>query len=91
MRVPLLLACCLCLPACQRATLDEDGVKIVVASPATPTTAAPPARITPQPASVISAPAPGTGRVMAGLSRARAVPDPPFTSTPVATFNEPWR
>ncbi|HEV7272190.1 PQQ-dependent sugar dehydrogenase [Pseudoxanthomonas sp.] len=27
---------------------------------------------------------------MAGLSRARAVPDPPFTSAPVATFNEPW-
>ena len=24
------------------------------------------------------------------MSPARVVPDPPFTSTPVATFNEPW-
>lgn len=92
MRMPLLFACCcLCLSACQRATLDEDGAKIVLASPAAPApvrlaTDLPPSRVV----SVPDAPAADGGRVMAGLSRARLVPDPPFTSTPVATFNEPW-
>lgn len=88
MKMPLLLACCLSLTACQKATLDQEGITAVVAShPAT----APVAGAAMQPASLPpEAATPETGRVMAGLSRARAVPDPPFTSTPVATFNEPW-
>ena len=32
MKMPLLLACCLCLSACQRATVNEEGVTAVVAT-----------------------------------------------------------
>jgi glucose/arabinose dehydrogenase len=83
-----LLACCLVLTACQRVTLDEGGATAVVAS--RPVTAAleSPAVLSSEPPPATAAP--DTGRVMAGLSRPRVVPDPPFTSTPVATFNEPW-
>jgi glucose/arabinose dehydrogenase len=35
-------------------------------------------------------PAAGAPRIAGGMSPARVVPDPPFTSTPVATFDEPW-
>lgn len=88
MKVPLLLVCCLGLAACQRATVDEKGVDVVVASRAATTV---PAAVAVLPVAATPEAAPSdNGRVMAGLSRARAVPDPPFTSTPVATFNEPW-
>lgn len=90
MRMSLLLACCLSLPACQRATVDDQGVKVVVASRTGSATSGPAAGIAPVASPAPDASASGTGRTMAGLSRARAVPDPPFTSTPVATFNEPW-
>lgn len=89
MKMPLLLACCLCLTACQRATINGDGAEIVAASnSASPVVAS----STGVPATPPTTPAmtAGAGRVMGDLSRARAVPDPPFTSTPVATFNEPW-
>ena len=85
MRVPLLLVCCLSLAACQRATVNEKGVEVVRAA----SVAQPPAVVLPVAATPDAAPS-DPGRVMAGLSRARLVPDPPFTSTPVATFNEPW-
>jgi glucose/arabinose dehydrogenase len=88
MKVPLLLVYCLGLAACQRATVDEKGVEVVVASRAATTV---PAAVAVLPVAATPGAAPSdNGRVMAGLSRARAVPDPPFTSTPVATFNEPW-
>ena len=90
MRMSLLLACCLSLPACQRATVDDQGVKVVVASRTGSAISGPVAGIAPVVSPVPEASASGIGRTMAGLSRARAVPDPPFTSTPVATFNEPW-
>jgi glucose/arabinose dehydrogenase len=88
MKVPLLLVCCLGLAACQRATVHEKGMEVVVASRAATTV---PAAVAVLPVAATPGAAPSdNGRVMAGLSRARAVPDPPFTSTPVATFNEPW-
>ena len=90
MRMSLLLACCLSLSACQRATVDDQGVKVVVASRTGSVASGPVAGIAPVVSPAPEASASGTGRTMAGLSRARAVPDPPFTSTPVATFNEPW-
>ncbi len=90
MRMSLLLACCLSLSACQRATVDDQGVKVVVASRTGSVTSGPVAGIAPVASPALDASASGPGRTMAGLSRARAVPDPPFTSTPVATFNEPW-
>lgn len=83
-----LLACCLVLTACQRVTLDEGGATAVVAS--RPVTAALESPAVLSSESSPATAAPDTGRVMAGLSRPRVVPDPPFTSTPVATFNEPW-
>lgn len=88
MKMPLLLACCLSLTACQKATLDQEGITAVVASrpAATPVAGAAMQLASLPPEAATSE----NGRVMAGLSRARAVPDPPFTSTPVATFNEPW-
>ncbi len=90
MKMPLLLVCCLCVSACQRASITEEGAKAVVASRVMPTTgSAAGTAATPAPAGTGAAMT-GTGRTMAGLSRARQVPDPPFTSTPVATFNEPW-
>ncbi len=85
MKKSLLLASCLCLSACQRAGMGEEGVTVAIAS--RPASAAPPAAVIAPP---LAAATSGAGRVMAGLSRARAVSDPPFTSTPVATFNEPW-
>jgi len=90
MKLPLLLACCLCLSACQRATLDEDGVEIAVASRAAQPAVPMAVTALPCTAAATDTTGAGTGRTMAGLSRARQVPDPPFTSTPVATFNEPW-
>ncbi|TQM16987.1 glucose/arabinose dehydrogenase [Pseudoxanthomonas sp. 3HH-4] len=90
MRMSLLLACCLSLSACQRATVDDQGVKVVVASRTGSVTSGPVAGIAPVASPALDASASGPGRTMAGLSRARAVPDPPFTSTPVGTFNEPW-
>ena len=90
MKLPLLLACCLCLSACQRATLDEDGARVTVASRATQPVVPVSATTRPSTAAATDTAATATGRTMAGLSRARQVPDPPFTSTPVATFNEPW-
>ena len=93
MRMPLLLACCclsLSLSACQRTTVDEDGAILVASSPAASAPARPSLILPPSPpASQPGATADG-GHVMAGLSRPRLVPDPPFTSTPVLTFNEPW-
>jgi glucose/arabinose dehydrogenase len=83
MRVPLLLACCLSLTACQRATLTEEGAQVVLASSAE--APAPVAGATPRAVAAAEGP-----RVTGGTQPARAVPDPPFTSTPVATFNEPW-
>lgn len=89
MKMPIVLACCLCLSACQRVTVEDQGATVVMARGAATPSAPAPAIV---PSLVVSpdATAPGTGRVMAGLSRARVVPDPPFTSTPIATFNEPW-
>lgn len=94
-----LAVCCLLLSACGSATVGEDGAKVVVATEAReseapsfvaartgtavepgPMAAAPP----------LIAPAADGPRVMSGPLPARAVPDPPFVSTPVATFNEPW-
>lgn len=89
MKMPLLLACCLCLSACQRVTVDDQGAAVVMARGDATAMAPAPAIVPPRIASP-DATAASTGRVMAGLSRARQVPDPPFTSTPVATFNEPW-
>jgi len=87
MKMPLLLACVVCLAACQRATLDEHGARVVLAS--TPrATSAPSVAVAPRgdaPATMAEMP-----RVTSGMSPPRLVPDPPFTSTPVATFNEPW-
>jgi aldose sugar dehydrogenase len=89
MKMPLLLACCLCLSACQRVTSDKEGLTVVVASGSASEVASAP-RLEPPATLPPVAEAVGTGRVAAGLTRARLVPDPPFTSTPVATFNEPW-
>jgi glucose/arabinose dehydrogenase len=87
MKLPLLLVCVVCMASCQRATVDENGARIVVASAprVTATTGAIAA-----PSSEAPATLPGTARTAGGMSPPRTVPDPPFTSTPVATFNEPW-
>ncbi|SFV31159.1 Glucose/arabinose dehydrogenase, beta-propeller fold [Pseudoxanthomonas sp. YR558] len=87
MKMPLLLACVVCLASCQRATVDENGARIVVSSPPGTTTAAGAALA---PRGQAPATLPGVQRVAGGMSPPRAVPNPPFTSTPVATFNEPW-
>ena len=93
MKRPLLLACLVCLASCQRATVDENGARVVLASSPqrVATTAGIPASqgTLPQ-ASTTLAPVSGAGRTAGGMSPPRVVPDPPFTSTPVATFNEPW-
>ncbi len=86
MNKPLLLACCcLCLAACQRAAVHE--AKTVAALPAPAAQAGAMASAVPAVAATAAA---DTPRVTGGPMQARAVPDPPFTSTPVATFNEPW-
>ena len=93
MKRPLLLACLVCLASCQRATVDENGARVVLAS--SPHRVAATAGISasqgtlPQ-ATATLAPVSGAGRTAGGMSPPRVVPDPPFTSTPVATFNEPW-
>nr|HMM25441.1 PQQ-dependent sugar dehydrogenase [Pseudoxanthomonas mexicana] len=93
MKRPLLLACLVCLVSCQRATVDENGARVVLAS--SPQRVAATAGISasqgtlPQPTATL-APVSGAGRTAGGMSPPRVVPDPPFTSTPVATFNEPW-
>lgn len=87
MKMPLLLACVVCLASCQRATVDENGARIVVSSTPRTTTAAGTALA---PRGQAPATLPGVQRVAGGMSPPRVVPDPPFTSTPVATFNEPW-
>lgn len=87
MKMPLLLACVVCLASCQRATVDENGARIVVSSTPRATTAG---GIALAPHGQAPATLPGVQRVAGGMSPARAVPNPPFTSTPVATFNEPW-
>lgn len=93
MKRPLLLACLVCLVSCQRATVDENGARVVLAS--SPHRVAATAGISasqgtlPQ-ATATLAPVSGAGRTAGGMSPPRVVPDPPFTSTPVATFNEPW-
>lgn len=87
MKLPLLLVCVVCLASCQRATLDENGARIVVASTPRVTAAT---GVVAAPASETPATLPGTARTAGGMSPPRTVPDPPFTSTPVATFNEPW-
>ena len=93
MKRPLLLACLVCLASCQRATVDENGARVVLASSPqrVATTAGIPASqgTLPQ-ATATLAPVSGAGRTAGGMSPPRVVPDPPFTSTPVATFNEPW-
>lgn len=87
MKLPLLLVCVVCLTSCQRATVDENGARIVVASTPRATVAT---GVIAAPPSETPATLPGTARTAGGMSPPRAVPDPPFISTPVATFNEPW-
>ena len=100
MKAVLPVFCCLLLASCESAKVDAEGAEVVLVSKAaetrTPTLLVNPPRDTAEPvtATPATAAAPLAAaegpRVMAGLSRARQVPDPPFTSTPVATFNEPW-
>ncbi|SDQ28602.1 Glucose/arabinose dehydrogenase, beta-propeller fold [Pseudoxanthomonas sp. CF385] len=87
MKLPLLLVCVVCMASCQRATVDENGARVVLASAPRATATA---GLMAAPRGEPPAPLPGVERIAGGMSPPRAVPDPPFTSTPVATFNEPW-
>ena len=74
MKRPLLLACLVCLASCQRATVDENGARVVLASSPqrVATTAGIPASqgTLPQ-ASTTLAPVSGAGRTAGGMSPPR--------------------
>lgn len=93
MKMALLLVCVVCVAACQRATVDEKGARVVLASGAgraAHADAMPAVRNDAPTAPAPLSPAAGAPRIAGGMSPPRVVPDPPFTSTPVATFDEPW-
>lgn len=89
MRKSSLFICCALLTACQRETPDQNGASVILASRSVSeeVVVSQFVRYDVLPPLVEAA---DNSRVTARLSRALQVPDPPFTSTPVATFNEPW-